>query len=73
MIIITTTTGKEGRRHTCPSCSLIRINGVICHEIGCPDAWRDRKRECKWCGTEFVPEERHQSTCSEECYQSYTQ
>ena len=73
MIIITTTTGKEGRRHTCPSCSLIRINGVICHEIGCPDAWRDSKRECKWCGTEFVPAERHQSTCSEECYQSYTQ
>ena len=70
MIIITTTTGKEGR-HTCPSCSLIRINGVICHEIGCPDAWRDSKRECKWCSTDFVPEERNQSTCSEECYQSY--
>ena len=72
MIIMTTTTGKEGR-HTCPSCSLIRINGIVCHEVLCPDAWRDHKRECKWCSTDFVPEERHQSTCSEECYQSYTQ
>ena len=73
MIIITTTTGKQEGRITCPSCSIIRINGIVCHEVRCPDAWRHRKRECKWCGTEFVPAERHQSTCSEECYQSYTQ
>lgn len=25
----------------CNSCSPCRINGVLCHETGCPDAWRD--------------------------------
>ena len=34
----------------CQSCEVLNINGVNCHEIGCPDAWKDYTRECKECG-----------------------
>ena len=47
------------------------INGVLCHEHGCPDAWMDETRECKWCGTEFKPIERADSFCSRDCELSY--
>lgn len=40
----------------CDSCEVVRINGVLCHEAGCPDAWRDRTRECDVCGCDFLPE-----------------
>jgi len=56
----------------CPSCQLVRINGVVCHETGCPDAWRDYKRECKWCGQEFRPKECHQQCCCKSCTKSYS-
>ena len=65
-----TTTGRIERRVVCHSCDLLRINGVICHEIGCPDAWRDVKRECIWCGSDFVPEDRDQSLCDTSCLES---
>lgn len=55
----------------CPSCNVAVINGARCHEIGCPDAWRDEERECKWCGAEFTPEQRNQLCCSSECRESY--
>ena len=55
----------------CQSCEVVRINGVKCHEIGCPDAWKDYAVECKWCGREFVPEERGQKFCEESCAESY--
>ncbi|KKL95470.1 hypothetical protein LCGC14_1854320, partial [marine sediment metagenome] len=42
----------------CSSCEAVMINGVHCHEFGCPDAWREKKRECPWCGQEFIPEDR---------------
>ena len=66
-----TTTGKIERRVACHSCQLVRINGVVCHEAGCPDAWRDSTRECAWCGSDFVPEDRDQHTCDESCFGSY--
>ena len=56
---------------TCDSCDVLVINGVICHEHGCPDAWRDAERECKECGYQFKPEEREQYFCSEECAAIY--
>jgi len=37
----------------CNSCNPSRINGVLCHEAGCPDAWRDQQRECPDCGRKF--------------------
>lgn len=52
----------------CQSCDAIYINGVLCHESGCPDAWRDEVRECVECGCEFTPEDKDQSCCSDDCY-----
>lgn len=52
-------------------CEKLRINGVVTHEIGCPEAWRDEIRECKECGTEFKPEQRHQECCSHSCTVAY--
>lgn len=55
----------------CDSCQALMINGVLCHETGCPDAWKDYKRECEWCGQKFSPETRHQSCCCDECAADY--
>ena len=51
----------------CNSCEVLNINGINCHEIGCPDSWRDYSRTCKWCGDDFIPEESTQLVC-EDCY-----
>lgn len=51
----------------CEQCNTMVINGVLCHEHGCPDAWKDYKKECVWCGQEFMPEYAHQTHCSIEC------
>ena len=51
----------------CQSCEILYINGVRCHETGCPDAWRDTPRECFVCGTPFIPEIREEIYCSDEC------
>jgi len=59
-------------QHTgCDGCSPSMVNGRICHEQGCPDAWRDQERKCKWCGSKFHPVDREQLCCGEECVQSY--
>ena len=55
----------------CHSCEALTINGIYCHEFGCPDAWRDYKRECKWCGQEFVPETEYQDCCDQSCAEAY--
>ncbi|MHC4621288.1 MAG: hypothetical protein ACYTEQ_26385 [Planctomycetota bacterium] len=49
----------------CDSCEVVNINGCNCHETGCPDAWRDYKRECKCCGREFKPRTRYQDCCAD--------
>ncbi len=51
----------------CKQCEALMINGVYCHEHGCPDAWRDYKRECRWCSQEFMPEYKDQIYCSDDC------
>lgn len=56
---------------SCPSCQLVAINGVLCHETGCPDSHLHSARECDWCGCEFEPESRHQRFCDESCAESY--
>jgi len=61
---------EKAERH-CDSCDALMINGVYCHETGCPDAWKDARRECPWCGATFTPEERYQKFCSEDCAESY--
>ena len=49
----------------CDQCELLMINGVRCHETGCPLAWQDEVRECRECGCDFEPEERRQVVCSD--------
>lgn len=56
----------------CDSCQMVRINGLVCHETGCPQAWRDERRQCRECGTRFVPEERAQRECSHACAIDYS-
>lgn len=65
------TTGKFVRKFICDSCQLIKINGVVCHETGCPEAWKDESRECVECGMDFQPEERYQQTCDPHCYATF--
>ena len=55
----------------CDSCEVLNINGTNCHETGCPNAWKDSKRKCKWCGTEFTPDHRGQEYCDDSCYEAY--
>jgi hypothetical protein len=61
----------KATRLRCPSCELARINGIVCHETGCPDAWRTAVRSCDWCGTEFAPADANQRFCDDSCYASY--
>lgn len=48
----------------CDGCQLARINGVLCHETGCSEAWRDEIRECGTCGSDFEPQYREQRLCA---------
>jgi hypothetical protein len=59
------------RAVTCDSCQVLVINNVICHETGCPNAWKDETRECKWCGRRFKPENSNQQCCDSNCADSY--
>jgi len=61
----------EYRTVTCDLCDVLVINNVICHETGCPNAWKDETRECKWCGRCFRPENRNQEFCGSACAESY--
>ena len=47
----------------CDGCEVASINRVLCHEHGCPYAWRDTIRECRLCGDEFRPIHHLQTTC----------
>lgn len=64
----------KGRRLRCTACQLARINGVVCHEAGCPDEWHRVKIECKWCGRPFYPRDKDVSRhgcCSASCLRAY--
>lgn len=55
----------------CDQCNVLVINNMVCHEFGCPEAWRDSKTKCNWCGTLFLPEVKHQAFCNENCTEAY--
>jgi hypothetical protein len=55
----------------CPSCEILYINNVRTHEAGCPDAWRDQIKKCKWCGENFKPESPHQDCCCHSCHVAF--
>jgi hypothetical protein len=51
----------------CDQCEMVAINGVACHEQGCPSSHVGTVRECFECGCEFEPESRFSRYCSDEC------
>lgn len=55
----------------CDQCEALTINGVYCHEQGCPLAWKDHNRECRWCGSDFKPKEEYQRCCCQDCSDNY--
>lgn len=55
----------------CNSCEVVSINGVNCHEAGCPESWKDYEEECKECGQEFTPTFEGEECCSESCHAMY--
>lgn len=55
--------------YRCDSCEALMINGVYCHETGCPNAWMGKKKHCFQCGFDFVPEYRFQAIC-EDCFEN---
>jgi len=55
----------------CNSCEVLFINGLKCHEYGCPESWKDYTNECEWCGSEFTPEYDGQKFCDEDCAEAY--
>jgi len=49
---------------SCESCEIAYINGMRCHETGCPESWRGLHKKCFECGCDFVPENsRFESVC----------
>jgi hypothetical protein len=57
------------RKVKCDQCQLLRINGVVCHEIGCPNA--TVSKTCKWCDREFRTKDRFRQTCSPGCQKAW--
>ncbi len=55
----------------CQSCEVVSINGLYCHEHGCPDAWRDQILTCRSCGFAFHPKERGDTFCDQACAVAY--
>ena len=54
--------------NSCDSCQVVMINGIRCHETGCPEM----ERSCKECGFLFVPGKgESRSFCSGSCQASY--
>jgi hypothetical protein len=47
----------------CNDCNPTRINGVLCHEQGCPSAWKDHARTCVECDAKFYSPHAHRKTC----------
>jgi hypothetical protein len=63
--------GRFARQIFCACCEVLTVNGVIAHERGCPDAWMDVTKECKWCDSEFNPKTRDQTFCTASCERSF--
>lgn len=60
---------KKRERVSCNQCQMLSINGVACHETGCPNSrktwdsesqsWK-RLVECSNCGAEYFAEDTHE-------------
>jgi len=49
----------------CNGCNPSMINGVLCHEQGCPYAWKDKQISCTECGADFYPKNRYDQKCKD--------
>lgn len=49
----------------CDDCTPCMINGILCHEQGCPSSWKDYPVPCFECGCDFWPESRGERICSD--------
>jgi hypothetical protein len=47
----------------CNDCAPAMINGVLCHEQGCPSAWKDYAKRCVTCDAKFYSPRRDQKHC----------
>jgi hypothetical protein len=65
-------THHKPRRLRCPSCQLARIQGIVCHETGCPDRHLFTFTSCLWCGQRCKARRDGRRFCSGSCYRSYT-
>ncbi len=52
----------------CNDCCPSMINGVLCHETGCTEAWKDYQRDCCVCGYGFYPQDSDYMYC-DDCWE----
>lgn len=52
----------------CDGCTPSMVNGVLCHEQGCEESWRDKRIECWDCGYEFFPQLQTEGRCCDCAY-----
>lgn len=52
---------ESGARIGCSQCAALAINGVACHETGCPNA----THECRGCSTQIPARQRYCEECAE--------
>ena len=61
----------------CDQCEMVSINGVACHETGCPNRYREYNPETKsWedtfecgeCGQTFTDRDKRDECCAERDY-----
>ncbi len=59
----------------CDQCHVVRINGIACHETGCPN-WnldpmtgKRQTQQCPWCGCAFTQTDEHDygDYCDDTC------
>lgn len=49
---------------SCNQCQMLNINGLNCHETGCPN---DRSWQCFECGSEYSTKEEVNGCCDLDC------
>jgi len=61
----------------CDDCDSVTINGIPCHENGCPsdhiNLLTGMKHEviCNWCDSYFEPDYKRQNCCDDDCYDAF--
>lgn len=60
-------TGRRGVHVGCSQCEALCINGIACHETGCPN----QTRACDECGASIPKRQRLCESCCEDLFPSY--